>query len=445
MLSSNSNVVKSATPSSRRIVVISTSAVVLLGSLYYLFYKKKLKDVANSMRSYFSPPPRPPNTTTSKNPNPNPEFTRKREAIENAFREKRNSHDHLLRSNSQLARVRRPAASTTRLNQLSAGSDNADNQLNQALESLKSAVSLWSEKDRSTFAPDKECEDELFHSLDVIIDGFDRIDVNRRKEASFELAELTKFEFFKSGFKLEKILSLLSSQFSTNNTDLFDNYKFNNTNGDVMTDVLIDLLEAVLNLFKSEARLQELKENRDLGEITCRLMHSYVVEFDKNKNNVRRIKRIQAIKLTSLQILNSVAKFYVGDVGGNGENFVRYMSEIDPMYLPEVKKSNSGRGGLGQDSNELILEAYIRLVGHYFGLISELKIEPSLCKTPLYGYLTGARFYVALDECFKWPHLGHLSESFDRIFKFLSSARRDEELDTNSRTSSTSEYEKISN
>lgn len=471
---------------SNRLIIISSSTVVVLASLasFYFIYQKKrptfLTDSFNSVKAYFSDKSKtnvkkseipikkasslPYKTSESKQSS---EFKRKREIIEQSFNNRKQSiakskserPSHLI--GPKFNRAQRPAKtpSKTRLNQDLLATISVPIEVKyepiSPVEQLKLTCSSLLKKG-TDFQPDASYQKDLFETINCLLEKFETLDLNRKAEISVNLSLLSSFDFFKTSFpSILKLIKILLTHYSNTNENLFEKYMFNNTTGEISTVIVENLLNAFRNLIEVNENARKCLE---INFQILNLLHSYIVDLDKNKNNVKRSARIRSIKLTSIRALKSMLEYFKTEI--NEENvreiattFVRILGRSEAVYLPEInnQKSNSSSATIrlsrdSIDSRMELFEAYLQLVVRYLQLVIELEIKNMSTTNQIddfYSYLMSYRFYTALDNHFKASNTDYLIDYINEIFKLVLYIRENFIPDIDSMTSE-QEFEKIS-
>lgn len=244
----------------------------------------------------------------------------------------------------------------------------------------------------------------------------------------------------------DKIVMILSARFANDtNSDLFDNYKFNNTVGELSTDILLNFLQVLLNSLQSE-KWRILFENEELTDTLGRLLHLYAVDLAKNRNNVKRAKKVNEIKLLSVRMLSCVLeKLALNMDSPITMRFAQHLGEREAIVLPETERSFSAAShrssrDLSEARNEL-LEAHLSLIDRFLQIIVQRQINfPSDIQGSFYCYLTDFRFYSDLDKVFRSTNMSHSNERLDAILNRLRTIKDAE----SERLSNSSSCEKIS-
>lgn len=473
---------------SQKIFIAASASAIGLVSFYLIYLNKnslksKLINLCRTPFKYFTNPSMSDDNqhssatnvidTTTLNTNrtpPNPEFVKKREHFANLNSTKKFGYTTLPSSSSP----KNSENSKFRKNELSkdtmqTGDDfrastrssimlsPLDIEINRNVAKLKQNIDHWSRKDPLTFQPNDDCQIELFKLIDFTLENFIQIDPNKRIEISTYFERLSEFNFFQqsNSIKCISFLNILNSFYSSSrNKDLFENYVYNNTNGELATDVVELLLKVSLNMTKSsDENLKEMLDSELVNEILLKLLHSYIVDLEKNRNNVKRTKRVESIKLISLQILANILDFFHKHISDeeNGEELIRRNASafvmaflhMEPIFLPNEAKFGQGRrqfsSSLNLNSNlsgsreslsskqqyhDLMLHEYIRFVNSFLKLFVEIlsderfadlnaAIGDSGQSRTFYGYLIGSRFFDGVQSCFQ------ISNKIDEMVAFI--------------------------
>ena len=99
--------------------------------------------------------------------------------------------------------------------------------------------------------------------------------------------------------------------------DLFNKYTFNNTSGELYTDMLVKLLKTIndLTLQTDEPNLKDIFE---FYQQIVDLLFGYIYNFEKNnKNNAKRRGKIEKVKYLSLSIMSNLVK----NINKNGTQY----------------------------------------------------------------------------------------------------------------------------
>jgi hypothetical protein len=467
-------------------ITASASALGLV-SIYLLYLNKnslrsKLINLCRTPFNYFTNPSMSDDNhhssatnaidTTTLNTNrtpPNPEFVKKREHFANLNSTKKFG-DTTLPSSSSPKNSENPKFRKNELSKdvMQTGDDfrastrssimlsPLDVEINRNVAKLKQNIDHWSRKDPLTFEPNADCQIDLFKLIEFMLENFAQIDPNKRIEISTYFERLSEFNFFQQSDSINCIsfLNVLNSLYSSSrNKDLFENYVYNNTNGELATDVVELLLKVSLNMTKSSGEnLKEMLDSELINEILLKLLHSYIVDLEKNRNNVKRTKRVESIKLTSLRILGNILDFFHKHISDeeNGEELIRRNASafvmaflhMEPIFLPNEAKFGQGRRQFSssfhlnslsssreslsskQQYHELMLHEYIRFVNSFLKLFVEIlnderfadlnaAIGDSGESRTFYGYLIGSRFFDGVQSCFQ------ISNKIDEMVAFI--------------------------
>jgi hypothetical protein len=320
---------------------------------------------------------------------------------------------------------------------------------------------------------------ELFKSIDFVLDNFTRIsDLNKRLDLAACLCDLSTHDFLTDDQTVQlmiKYVHILNTDYSRHNSDLFENYRFNNTYGELSTDIVKTLLQTILNLISTgrDHLKQHLAGSAQLTQFIVQLLYSYLIDLDKNKNNVKRLRKIESIKLVSFKILNQLLEFYltahsVGfELGGscwetNCVHLLRSLLLNEPVLVVYTRvvqttssaDKNSAATHLNGDEKQALFREYLTFIdkilrlfvrfldsGVFDDLTSGIIIattesldtlattnEDDCCecssssssvKYPtLFKYLTSMAFYDTLQVYFQLAE-SSLNELIDPLFNYL--------------------------
>ncbi|RNA31151.1 hypothetical protein BpHYR1_005295 [Brachionus plicatilis] len=142
--------------------------------------------------------------------------------------------------------------------------------------------------------------------VDKILKSFRNLSSNQKVEFTSYLGPVSKAY----RIKMTGLVELLNSEYSAKNSDLFSNYRYNNTVGEMATEIVLNILKALANLSLNEQTVRESVES----ELFCDMMHElflcYIFDLEKNKNNVKRLKKIEAIKFYSIKIFAEIFEHF---------------------------------------------------------------------------------------------------------------------------------------
>lgn len=117
---------------------------------------------------------------------------------------------------------------------------------------------------------------------------------------------------------LAQLFKMLEASFTEqSNGDLFNKYTFNNTSGELYTDMLVKLLKTIndLTLHTDEPNLKDIFE---FYQQIVDLLFGYIYNFEKNnKNNAKRRGKIEKVKYLSLSIMSNLVK----NINKNGTQY----------------------------------------------------------------------------------------------------------------------------
>lgn len=138
--------------------------------------------------------------------------------------------------------------------------------------------------------------------VDKILKMFKNLSSNQKIEFTSYIGQVSK----SYRIKMTGLVELLKSEYSSKNLDLFNNYRYNNTLGELATEIVLNILKALSNLSLNEQIVRESAESELFCDLVYELFSSYFFDLDKNKNNVKRLKKIEAIKFYSIKILSQI-------------------------------------------------------------------------------------------------------------------------------------------
>lgn len=153
---------------------------------------------------------------------------------------------------------------------------------------------------------DSKNEIEIVSIVDMLIKNFKQLDSNQRIEFTSLLIEISHVQ----KLKLVSLVDVLNTEYSNKNLDLFDNYQFNNTLGELSTEILINFLKVIENIVQSETSCRDGIESELFCDMLWNLFSSYIFDLEKNKNNVKRLKKVQAVKYYSVKILSDFFHYF---------------------------------------------------------------------------------------------------------------------------------------
>lgn len=424
---------------SSRLILASSSAAAALALVAYLIYRKRpTTSFYGSILTYFNSPPPPPPPSKS---NPEPATTKRTSASSDEFLKRMKPFEK-----PPLGIERpphRPSKTSSRIRTIETAptSNETDDELTRLVDKFLSMSKRW---------PNSEPDSEFTQIVNLLLDQFGSIDSSRSREISSQLASMSTSASFKPVLTLHKLICLLCAHFSPKNVNLFSGYTFNNTLGEASTDVLVDLMTTLRSLSESASFLTELYGNEQLGQLVLRVLYAYIYELGKNGDNVRRARKLAAIKSMSLDVLSRVLDGFKNNLATNqhgAEVFVVHLSRLEAIQLPMVDK----RIAAAATSRLEMLESYVRFVNSYLGLVAQLKLVPQTISSgclSMFGYLMSRKFYVGLNEYFKREDTKHINESIESVFRSwnLVSELAGVDLDDPNKalSSSTSEYERVS-
>jgi len=113
-----------------------------------------------------------------------------------------------------------------------------------------------------------------------------------------------------NSFDCIELIQLLESKFNETNANLFENYNFQNVEGDADTDALVFMLKLLNNSTQNEQNRAHVRQLMCLPrahyECFVRLATCYLIDLRKCRNNVRRLKKLEEIRFNTLSIMNNL-------------------------------------------------------------------------------------------------------------------------------------------
>ncbi|CAF1109444.1 unnamed protein product [Brachionus calyciflorus] len=284
---------------SRNMYLLATSAICLASLAYWLWKKNSIED----LKKIFKKPDKSLDRA-SVNDYKVKNFKKKNFKVlipktscsspRPMVKIKKNHYDEWWTNLSQ-----RGTSSDVRVNRPSNGSRRSgdeENEISNKLSKLKISI-------------DSKNDNEITTLVDRLLKTFKQLDSNQKIEFSSYILELSQFH----NLKLIHLIDLLNSEYSHKNQDLFENYKFNNTLGELSTEIVLNILKAFYNLSQNKQIVREAIESELYCDLVYELFSSYIFDLEKNKNNVKRIRKIQAIKFYTIKILSKTFEFLKKD------------------------------------------------------------------------------------------------------------------------------------
>lgn len=149
---------------------------------------------------------------------------------------------------------------------------------------------------------DSKNNSDVLLLVEKILKSFRNLSLNQKIEFTSYLDEVSKA--YK--IKMTSLVELLNAEYSNKNCDMFANYKFNNTIGELATETVLNILKALTNLSLNDQTVRDSVESELFCDMILDLFLSYMFDLEKNKNNVKRLKKIEAIKFYSIKILSQI-------------------------------------------------------------------------------------------------------------------------------------------
>lgn len=138
--------------------------------------------------------------------------------------------------------------------------------------------------------------------IENILKSFRNLSLNQKIEFTSYLGEVSKA--YK--IKMTSLVELLNAEYSTKNCDMFASYRFNNTIGELATEIVLNILKALANLSVNDQIVRDSMESELFCDMIYDLFLSYIFDLERNRNNVKRLKKIEAIKFYSIKILSQI-------------------------------------------------------------------------------------------------------------------------------------------
>lgn len=318
-----------------------------------------------------------------------------------------------------------------------------DLKLNHSISSLKTKI--------DALKTEVQNDQEIFFSdeIEVIFENFKYIDSNKKSELTSNLYDFSKTSPGRKHLKLIRLIEILHSDYSSKNLDLFENYRFNNTAGEMSTEILLNILNVLYQLTNPENRtnLKDALESEILNELLIQLLYSYIVDLEKNKNNVKRIKKIEGIKCCSIRVLNNILGYLKFEferdeteqsvLKANGLKLVQGVldrEKIEVDYDPKREEKKILIGRLSMENMQCVdkrdtFMSYLRLVenllGFYLNRLMVMKIE--IKEKSFLGFLTSEEFFEKLNNHFRLRN-SEFNEIIESIFQTLVSIKNNSNL-----------------
>jgi hypothetical protein len=252
----------------------------------------------------------------------------------------------------------------------------------------------------------EEITNDLLEKMDTSLSG-------KKKEIANVLSRLAEIKIGKKVLEINRIFGILNGNYSSNNLDLFDNYKYDNSVGEMDTEVLLLLLKSLKNLTSVQAEsklaLKNFLENdTNSNECLAKLLMFYLIEFDKNrKNNLKRFKKIEQIKFICLCILNNCLAYLneTSTLQVKDCKFLRtILFESEPIFFTYDESKASSRNSLKNEETVLKKETalvYLKLIDNMLKLYSSSGIEIKKAEVSTNNFISfvlSNQFYDRLED-----------------------------------------------
>jgi hypothetical protein len=178
-------------------------------------------------------------------------------------------------------------------------------------------------------------ENSINELIDYLNQPSDHENTNRKQEIVDQL--LRRSTFVKNHIKPNKLIQVLIDSYSSLNKNLFEKYCFNNTLGEIDTEILLGLLNIINSVtdfsisVPIDADLDFLLREHSFID----LLFSYINELYLNKNNIKRQLKCEHIRVYSLLILGNIFEIAIkaneSNFNGNAANLAEYILKKPTM------------------------------------------------------------------------------------------------------------------
>ena len=238
-----------------------------------------------------------------------------------------------------------------------------------------------------------------FLTVDML-DKFQAWQANKRLDMMNALLRLSELNVGKKYFDINKLAEIVSANFSSANENLFDKYAFDNKMGELDTDILLVLLKLLNNLSASVSEnLIGLKNFLDHEansmETLVKQLCFYLIELDKHKKqNLKRFKKIEAIKFYAITILNNFVAYLNEKKEANASckflHQLLFNTEPIAMAYDESKLSYSRNSLKKEDFNlkKEIIRTYLKFLENLLNAYKLSGIEITLAESQQNNFIS---------------------------------------------------------
>lgn len=397
-----------------KLVLITSSALCAFSTIYY-FNKK---NYFNSLKSYFSTKNQPSSAKTQANTTNSSSSYNRNGSLSKEKPQKLNLKQVEMFDKStsvsplpSSARTNSTASSKSKHSSPRCKNESSSSTSDSFLIIDESEAALLNQSilkcyELNTKLNSIDTQLELSHVVNnMLLNNFKLADSKTKKKLIHLLDKLED----KSCLSLASLVGILDDEYSDKNLDLFYDYKFDNLNGDASTDNLVKMLEVILAITENKSSLNECMKTGCLNETLIDLLFLYINNLEKTKNNVRRLRKIDIIRFSSIKILTNLI-LYANEAlkssdCSNTRDLIKKVLQKEPIIITYDPKSQPNSLDIEYVSSLNMLLAYLELVkcllGTYYVHLAASSSLNDLCLAnggSFLNYILGRDFLNRIND-----------------------------------------------
>jgi hypothetical protein len=397
-----------------KLVLITSSALCAVSTLFYL----NKKNYFNSLKAYFSSRNQPSLAKTQANTNSSSSYKRNGSLSKEKPQKLNLKQVEMFDKSTSVSPLPSPArsnstASSSKSKHSSARCKNESSSSNTEsfliVDESEAALlnqSILKCYDLNAAKLSIDTQLELSHVVNnMLLNNFKLADSKMKKKVIDLLDKLED----KSCMSLTSLVGILEDEYSEKNLDLFYDYKFDNLNGDASTDNLVKMLEVILAISENKSSLSECLKSGCLNETFIDLLFLYINNLEKTKNNVRRLRKIDIIRFSSIKILTNLI-LYANEALKSSDcndtrDLIKKVLQKEPIIIAYDPKSQPNSLDIEYVSSLNMLLAYLELVkcllGTYYMHLAASSSLNDLClanESSFLNYILGRDFLNRIND-----------------------------------------------